>query len=418
MRAILTAVLLVSVLCAGCESASDEEARAETGDEAVKQEPTKQQKEQGEPVEHERFAADLYGRLAEEKGNLFFSPYSVSSALTMTWAGARGETADQMAEVLHLGSDREEVHEAFADLTEQVEKACTDEACRLTVANALWGQEGYEFLDGFLRTVRQHYEAGLFNVDYRRRAGAARERINAWVAEQTQDKIQDLIPRGALDRMTRLVLTNAIYFKGKWAEPFDEKETREEDFHLSADESVRVPMMHQTAPFVYAEFDGGKLLDLPYGEGDLSMVVLLPEKVGGLAKLEESLAAGKLKEWMRGARKRRVKVALPRFEVTARFQLNAVLRDMGMEDAFRAGEADFSGMNGRRDLFLSAVLHKAYVEVNEEGTEAAAATGVVVGVTAVQPQPPEFRADRPFVFLIRHRQTGTVLFAGRVADPS
>ncbi len=366
-----------------------------------------------------RFALDFHARVRDREGNLFYSPYSLSTALAMTWAGADGRTAEQMAAVLHLADEREAVHAGYRDLTQLVNQAGQTEGVRIEVANALWGQQDYEFLQAFLQTLETHYNAGLERVDFARETEAARQRINRWVEEATDDLITDLLPEGTLSALTRLVLTNAIYFKGLWESPFDEEQTRDAPFFPEPDRSVEVPMMHQKARFGYAETADCLLLDMPYEGEELSMLVALPPEDSSLADLEARLTAERLQEWTEALRPREVNVFIPRFKVESTFSLAEELRGMGMGDAFDPRAADFSGMSVEDDdLHISDVVHKAYVEVNEEGTEAAAATGVVVGITAVTDPPPVFLADRPFLFLIRHRPTGVILFLGRVTDPT
>ena len=362
------------------------------------------------------FALDLYAKLrSEEAGNLFFSPHSISTALAMTYAGARGDTEKEMGEVLHFTLPQAQLHAAFAALADKLlgDKA---KGYQLRIANRLWGQTGYQFLPEFLGITRDQYGAELALVNYKEKTEEARKTINAWVEEQTEQKIQDLIQQGVLNQMTRLVLTNAIYFKGDWASQFDEKTTKDAPFRVTADETANVPMMYQKDKFKYGAAEGVQLLELPYESGDLSMLILLPEKVGGLAELEKRLTTDRLAKWASAARKQKVNVYLPKFTMISQFGLKDVLTSMGMPLAFTPGKADLSGMNGKRDLFISAVIHKAFVEVNEEGTEAAAATGVAVGVTSVQITP-TFRADHPFVFLIRDNRTGSILFMGRVMNP-
>jgi serpin B len=364
-----------------------------------------------------RFAFDLYAHLLRQEGNLFLSPYSISTALTMTYAGARGQTADQMAKVLCLPASREAVHVAYATLQRDLNAAGAKGAFDLVVANRLWGQKGYEFLSDFLALVEKNYGAGLEQVDFAGATEAARQTINTWVEKQTRDKIKELLKPGILDgRETTLVLTNAIYFKGKWSEEFDKKLTRDEDFFVTPEKKVTAPLMHQTETFGY--FDGGEFqaLELPYQGDRLAMVVLLPKAKDGLAALEASLSAEKLAEWVGKLHRREVQVALPRFKTAAEFSLKDTLVAMGMTDAF--GDADFSGMDGKKDLVISAVVHKAFVDVNEEGTEAAAATAVVMGRAAMPEPAPVFRADHPFLFLIRDTKTGAILFLGRILDPT
>ena len=377
-----------------------------------------------------RFAFDLYAQLRGAEGNLFLSPYSISTALTMTYGGARGETADQMAQVLHLPASGEAVHGVYGALQKDLNAAGEGPGApgfELVVANRLWGQKGFAFLPDFLALIERNYGAGLEQVDFARETEEARKTINAWVEKQTRDKIKELLKPGVLDAMTRLVLTNAIYFKGKWAEEFDKKATRDEDFFLTPETKVAAPLMHRTADFGYFAGDNLQVLELPYqvargdshGRGDrLSMVVLLPKAKDGLAALETSLSAEKVAEWLGQLHRREVRVALPRFKTTAEFSLAEVLAAMGMKDAFDAGKADFSGMTGDRDLFISAVVHKAFVDTNEEGTEAAAATAVIAPLAAMPESPPVFRADHPFLFLIRDTKTGAILFLGRILDPT
>jgi len=361
------------------------------------------------------FAIDLYAQLKKQEGNLFFSPYSISTALAMTYAGARGNTAAQMAEVLHFKLEPEVLHRAFgqlvADLNEQGKKG----AYELAVANALWGQKGYGFLKEFLDLTRENYGAGLNEVDFAGATEAVRQRINKWAEDETRGKIKDLIPKGVLTIATRLVLTNAIYFKGNWASQFKKEATRDAPFTLLDGEKVDVPMMDQREDFGYMERETFQALELPYVGEELSMVVLLPREVDGLTALEALLTAENLSEWLPALRKRKVQVYLPKFKMTSAFESSKALKSMGMTDAFSLALADFSGMNGGTEpLSISKVIHKAFVDVNEEGTEAAAATAVVVhgGMGA-----PTFRADRPFLFLIRDNKSGSILFMGRVVNP-
>jgi len=406
MRKIGLALLVVVILsCSTTGSMKTEEPRAEPAETVA--------------TGANRFALDFYGQVRTREGNLFCSPYSVSTALAMTYAGARGRTAGQMADVLHLPDDRAAVRDGYRRLTDKVNEAGrTEDDCRIEVANALWGQQGYEFLAEFLDVLKEYYDADLMQVDFARAAEAARERINDWVEEATNGKIEDLIARGVLDSLTRLVLTNAIYFKGLWQSQFDEAQTEDAPFHTAPGESVQVPMMHQREGFGYAESSDCRLLEMPYVGETLSMVVALPPEGTSLAELEERLTAERFTDWLHAIRPHEVDVFLPRFKLESTFNLARDLAAMGMKDAFAGGRADFSGMNGKKDLYISDVIHKAYVEVNEEGTEAAAATAVVMRLAAMPEPPPLFRADRPFLFLIRHRPSGAILFLGRVVDPT
>ena len=365
-----------------------------------------------------QFALDLYARLRGDDGNLFFSPYSISTALAMTYAGARGETAKQMAETLHFTLEQERLHPAFGAMVADL-NARAGKGYELIVANALWGQKGYGFLAEFLSLTKRHYGAGLNEVDFIEATEAARKTINAWVEEKTRDKIKDLIPQGVLDKLTRLVLTNAIYFKGNWASQFEAEQTEDTPFTLLSGEKADVPMMNKQGTFNYLSAEEFQAIEMPYVGNDLSVLVFLPKKTDGLAEFEKSLTDENLRNWIPRFRRRAVIVGLPKFKMTSQFSLADVLKSMGMKNAF-TGDADFSGMNGKRDLFISAVIHKAFVEVNEEGTEAAAATAVVVATTAVSTEPvkiPVFRADHPFLFMIRDTRTNSILFLGRVMDP-
>jgi len=373
--------------------------------------PDKQMVAQG----NNEFALDLYAKLRQQKGNLFFSPYSISTALAMTYAGARGNTATQMAETLHFTLDQDRLHPAFQALIKDLNPG-RQEGYELVTANALWGQQGYGFLPRFLELTEKHYGAGLKEVDFAGDTEGARKAINTWVEQQTRDKIKDLIQRGILNDLTRLVLTNAIYFKGNWAEQFNQDRTTEAPFTLITGEKIDVPTMNQMADFKYMEEKHFQTLEMAYAGDKLAMTILLPRKVDGLTALEKSLTARSLRGWLKKLRRRRVLVTLPRFKLTTRFQLNDVLKSLGMKDAFVFRQADFSGMNGKRDLYISDVIHQAFVDVNEEGTEAAAATAVVATETAAS-RPPIFRADHPFIFLIRDTTTNSILFLGRMMNP-
>jgi len=361
------------------------------------------------------FALDLYAELRSGEGNLFFSPLSISTALAMTYAGARGDTAKEMGTVLHIPAQDKNVHGSFGALVRQLNDLNGTGGCEVSIANALWGQRGYRFLREFTNLVSDNYDAGMREVDFAA-SEAARRTINDWVAQETRDKIQDLIPPGVLDAMTRLVLTNAIYFKGNWVEQFDKKLTKGAPFLCGSGTKVPVPMMHKTAHFGYLAGKGFQALELPYKGEALSMVVFLPEKADGLSAFERSLTPANLDGWLKSLRKREVSVYLPRFKTTVRFELRPTLARMGMPLAF-SNAADFSGMDGTHDLFISNVIHKAFVDVNEEGTEAAAATAVVMALKGISEPPPVFRADHPFVFLIRDRKSGSILFLGRVVNP-
>ncbi|MBN2212050.1 MAG: serpin family protein [Sedimentisphaerales bacterium] len=380
------------------------------------------------------FALELYGRLKDEPtvveqgGNLFFSPYSISTALAMTYAGARGETAQQMADVLHFDLPDATLHETFGRLAQALRMPPKNAPYELRIANALWGRQGYEFRPEFLELVGEHYGGGLRQVDFIKQTEAAREMINQWVQQQTNDKIKNLIAPGVLTPQTRLVLTNAIYFLGTWVDKFDPERTRTEPFWLNAEKSVDAELMRQTTDFYYAEDDAVQILQLPYKGGRMAMLILLPREKDGLGLLEKQLTTDWLRNRLKNMDNRSVNVSLPKFKLTHDFSLKKILPAIGMKHAFDipAGSADFSGMadfsqqtiDRGRGLFIDDVVHKAFVDVNETGTEAAAATAVVMAARAMPKPPVVFRADRPFIFLIRDNATGGILFMGRLGNPA
>ena len=369
------------------------------------------------------FAWDLYQKLAQQEGNLFYSPYSISLALAMTYAGARDATEEQMARTMHYTLPQDRLHPAFnnLDLTlaqrGQGAKGKDGQGFRLNIANALWGQQGYQFLPGFLDLLAQNYGAGLRLLDFARAPEDSRVTINKWVSDQTENKIKDLIAPGAIVPATRLVLTNAIYFNAAWADQFKPEETQDGPFNLLDGSKVTVPMMHQTASFGYAEGDGYQAVELPYDKNELSMVILLPQ-AGKFQTFESTLDASHAATLVQNLKYKRVALTMPKFKFDSSFTLADALQALGMRDAFTYGPANFSGMDGTRDLFIGQVVHKAFVAVDEQGTEAAAATAVIMTAGAAMPeQPVAVTIDRPFVFLIRDIQTGAILFVGRVVNP-
>jgi serpin B len=363
------------------------------------------------------FALDLYGRLRGEEGNLFYSPYSISTALAMTYAGARGETAEQMARVLHFSLDQPRLHPAFAELTRTLNGHGLPRDYRLEVANSLWGDRGLRVRAEFQRLIKVDYGARVRTVDFVRDTEGARRQINRWVEERTNDKIKDLLHKDDVDGRTRLVLVNAIYFKGSWETPFRPERTEKDvAFEVAAGKTVPVPMMRHEGEFNYFENDALQMVELPYEGKELSMLVLLPRRKDGLADLEGSLTADRLGGWLRGLASREVNLGLPRFKMSGRFELAKTLIEMGMPLAF-SGAADFSGMSDYEKLFISKIIHQAFVDVNEEGTEAAAASAVVMAKEAEPAEPVTFRADHPFLFLLRDTRTGSILFLGRLSNP-
>jgi serpin B len=358
------------------------------------------------------FAWDLYRNLHELEGNLFFSPYSVSTALAMTYAGARGETAAEMATALGFTLPDDALHAAFAE-REQALALAQREGIELSTANRLWGDTSETFLDGFTSLVAGAYGGGLEEVDFRDGAAAA-ARINDWVATETRDRIDTLVRPGDVQNAS-LVLTNAIYFKGTWRLQFDPEKTRTAPFFIAPGRSTDVDMMEIKETFLLYEDDDAQVIELPY-EGDrLSMVIILPRDAEAMQRIEAQLGGEQWRTWLAGMEPREIKVFLPRFTSTRRYVLNDVMRTMGMPLAFTAA-ADFSGMTGAPGLFIGQVIHKADIEVNEQGAEAAAATAVTMLRSAVGE--PVFRADHPFIYAIRDTETDAVLFVGRLADPS
>jgi len=284
----------------------------------------------------------------------------------------------------------------------------------LNIANSIWGQQDFEFLTEFLDTLALNYGAGLRLVDFVKATEEARQAINQWVEDQTEDKIKDLIPEGVLDSMTRLVLANAIYFNAGWMHPFEEGNTQDGSFYLLDGSRVTAPFMSQEEDFRYAESDGFQAVELPYVGGNTSMVIFLPE-ADRLDAFEAGLSSTRVNEILEDLEMQNVRLRMPKFEIESSYGLKEILSAMGMKNAFEA--ADFSGINGKTDLFISDILHKAYVSVDEEGTEAAAATAVIISLTSMPEAPVEMTLDQPFIFMIRDNETGTILFIGRVMNP-
>ena len=365
-----------------------------------------------------RFALDLYARLKDQKGDLFFSPYSIHTALAMTAAGARGATAGEMAKVLGLPPS-EEAQAAIAEtlrILNNPPKVAGQDAYQLSVANALWGQNGLEFRKEFLDLLAKDYQATLKSLDFASAASAAAKAINEWVEEKTSGKIKDLVDAGAVQGAV-LVLTNAIYFKSGWETPFSKAATKDLPFHRQGGDPVNIPMMGRIGRFGYLKGEGFQALDIPYQGRELTMTIFLPDEAEGLAALEKQLTAENVARWLLEIKDQDVDARIPRWKTTAQIQLSRELKAMGMPLAF-SGSADFSGI-GSGPLFVSEVIHKAFIDVDEKGTEAAAATAVVMRASAprIPEHPKVFLADHPFVYLIRHKQSGAILFLGRVADP-
>ena len=375
------------------------------------------------------FAFDLYGALAGAEGNLFFSPHSISTALAMAYAGARGETERQMAETLRFNLPQDRLHPAFnaLDLSLGPKEAPEDgSGFRLNVANSVWGQEKHGFLPDFLDTLAVNYGDEVRPVDFRSDPEEARILINDWVSEATEERIRNLIPQDAIDRYTRMVLANAIYFKAAWRRAFDEHATAPRPFYRLDGSELEVPMMQQQSNLRYVRGEGYQAVELPYEGGDVVMTILLPDS-GRFEEIQDALNGRSVQAVHDSLDWELVRLTMPKFHLESTFSLSDTLMAMGMPDAFDGEAANFSGMDGlscraKGDicLLISDVLHKAFVSVDEAGTEAAAATAVITGVTKavfVEPEPIELVVDRPFIFLIRHRGTGTILFLGRVLEP-
>lgn len=362
------------------------------------------------------FGFEMYSNLIKDKQeNTFYSPYSISSAFSILYEGARGTTEDEIQSVFHFTSDdgsrREYAHQIISDLNKPSDNYV------LNTANALWAQDKFPILEEYKDVTETYYLSKTENLDFATHPEESRQTINSWVEEKTNEKIKDLLPQGSINEMTRAVITNAVYFLGNWTVQFDENLTREDDFKILGQETVKVSMMNVEQNFEYGSIDDLQVLKMSYKGEDLAMLVLLP-KDNDLDSLEEKLSVANLNEWTDNLTKKQVNVFLPKFKLETTYSLVEDLTNMGMPSAFDPGKADLSGINKDTDLYVTGVFHKAFVAVDERGTEAAAATGIVVGITSVGPQPEIFRADHPFIFLIQDERTGLILFIGKVVDPT
>jgi serpin B len=415
MKRLLPFALLAAALAVGCSRNSDKP------DLPKSERPARADKAPDADVRavaaaNNAFALDLCRQMNDD--NLFFSPLSVSTALSMTYAGARGDTATEMSKALHYPFEGERLHLGYAGLLGKLTGG-RPAGVQLSVANALWGKD--ECKKEFLAVNRDCYAATVRKIDLL----GAEPVINKWAEENTAGRIKDLIPANTLTADHVLVLTNAVYFKGEWQHRFKESATRDEPFRLKDGKKVQVKMMHQTAKLELGQFDpdgpgAAQVLTLPYKGEDLSMVVILPKAVDGLAKTVKAMTAAKLEDALRGSRKREVRVSLPRFKIEGKTaNLNEPLKSLGIRKAFDPQAADFSGMFAEIPAYVDQVLHKAFVEVNEEGSEAAAATAVMMDKgKASDDGPVDFIADHPFLFLIRDNRTGCILFLGRLNKPA
>jgi len=383
------------------------------------------------------FATELYAQVAKtSEGNLFFSPNSIHTALGMTYLGARGKTAQEMADVLHLALNRDQIAQAFGELTRTLnspqmvlEEEYLDREYKqkevpvyqLSIANALWAMKDYPFREEYITEVRGPFDAELRELDFMNDPEPSRYTINEWVENKTNQKIKELLPPGIIRNDTRLVLTNAIYFMSNWAETFKKQKTKDLPFTMTDGWKVSCPQMFQQDYFGYMETNDFQGLSIPYKGHDLEMVIFLPKNTDGLPTLEKKFTVKNLNRWMAQFKHQEVKVTLPKFKFSYTASLGDMLKAMGMNLAFIWPGADFSIMTMAKDLFISAVLHKAFVAVDEEGTEAAAATGVMMS-SGAEPllekiEPKIFKADHPFLFVIRHKKTDAIVFTGRLTNP-
>lgn len=369
------------------------------------------------------FGFDLYQRLQKEPGNLIISPASITTALAMTWGGAKGETAAEMKKVLHFAGSADEVMATSGKLALSLESP--NRPITFRIANQLFGEKTFKLEQPFLYKTKSAYGAPLELLDFKASAEDARGKINGWVAQKTEKRITDLIPKNGVDTDTRLVLVNAIYFLGDWQDPFEKERTTPAAFSTTKTTKIDVPTMNQTAHYKHAKQDGVQAIELPYKGGDMSMVIIVPDAVDGLGAVEKSLDAKKLDELVNSMKGAKVWASIPKFEIAppASLSLGDHLKAMGMKSAFDSGKADFTLIANPPSpadrLFIGKVFHKGFVKVDEKGTEAAAATAVVMPRAGAAPSKPiEFKADRPFLFVIRDNASGLVLFMGRVVDPS
>ncbi|HSB57950.1 MAG TPA: serpin family protein [Nitrosopumilaceae archaeon] len=361
------------------------------------------------------FSFEMFSKLTKEiQVNAFISPYSISSAISMMFEGARGKTQKEIGSVFHFIMDdrirRKMTHEFLLELNN------SNKNFILYSANALWIQIDFPVLGEFGETIEKNYLAKIENLDFRKDSEGSRQKINRWTEEKTNGKIKELFSRGSIPSNTLAVITNAVYFLGKWARPFDSKRTRKEDFRISKQEIVRIPMMEVTALFGYTSTDELEILKIPYQGGDLSMFVLLPRTLD-LLSLEKKLSLTTFNQWKDGLWQEQIQVFLPKFSFESKYDLVGNLEKMGISSAFDPKNANFEGISGGKDLFLNNVIHRTFIGVDEKGTEAAAATGTVM-ISGRHPRLPKiFRVDHPFIFLIVSDKTGMILFMGKVVNP-
>lgn len=427
MRRLVTAFVTFSLLIAGCGDDSPSTAGMQLIASDIERVASNASQADIDAVARAEaeFGAALYAILAEQDGDLVFSPVSIHIALAMALAGAQGDTEAQMAEALGLiGIPPERLHEALNALDALLEarnrvdppQDGEERKVELSIVNSLWGQSGFGFDQGFLDLLAANYGAGMRVVDFRAAAEAARTEINDWVAGETNDRITELLPEGAVDELTRLVLTNAVYLDATWLEPFSPEGTSDAPFTLLDGTEVSVPTMHGSVSARYARGDGWQAVDLAYTGGELSMLIILPD-AGRFDDVEGNLSAGLVEEVRTALAGTEVDISLPKFEIRTQADLVGALTALGMTDAFDPNVADFTGISTEEQLYVSGVLHEAFIAVDEAGTEAAAATAVIIGTTSVPIEVIEVDFDRPFIFVLHDGETGAALFMGRVLDP-
>ena len=366
------------------------------------------------------FMIKAYNKLAldEKNDNIFFSPFSISSALAMTFAGSNTNTEVEMANALEFSANTDLFHKNFSIVTNRINEIGKKGKVKLSIANSLWLQKGYTFLDDFTKIGKEYYNAEIKNLNFAE-SEKSRQIINQWVEDKTNEKIKNLIPKGILDALTRLVLTNAVYFKGEWKEQFKKKSTKEKIFYTFKNKDVPAKMMYNKARYGYYENEKFQFLEMPYKGDDVSMFVILPKETQGLSKIESNLSLKMINLAIKGIEKKEVIVYFPKFKLELSYELSRLMKSLGMNDAF-SKKADFSKITDNKELYISAIIHKTFIEVDEKGTEAAAATAVVMRVKSMPPpaEKIEFKADHPFFYFIRENSTGTILFTGRMNDPS
>lgn len=370
-----------------------------------------------------KFAVDFYRRYREQiSDNVFFSPYSIFSALGMIYEGADGKTADEIRIVFHLAQDNGIRLGSLSKLYAQINPQ--EASYQLSTANALWTQEGYPFNQDYLKTIENYYGGAAANLDFKNDAEGSRQTINKWISSNTNGKISEIFAKGDLNEATRLALTNAVYFKGKWSTAFEESLTQEKEFTTASGAKIKVQMMNGSNSFKYAETENFQAIEIPYRNNDLSMIVILP-KNGKVKEAEDYLIVNNIAPIRELMHYELTDLFIPKFKFATSYAMNDTLIKMGMPTAFNGANADFTRMYDREaaggeNLYIGLATHKAYIDVNEEGTEAAAATGIGMRATsvAVNPEQPKiFNANHPFIFAITHNKTGALLFLGKVNNP-